>query len=329
MKMSVIIRIRYTFALAVFGVMEDVMVLRAAMLWLAGNGRAESLVRRSRISRPLVARFVAGEDSQAAIAQALERNARGMEVSLDLLGENVTDEAEAQAACDAYVDLLNQIEASGVRGNISIKLTMLGLDIADDSAWTKLERIVAHADSLGNFVRIDMEGSAYTERTMTLFRRIHDRYPKSVGIVLQSYLYRTDRDVEEMIERQARVRIVKGAYNEPETVAYPHKSDVDDAFRRHIERLMEAGNFPAIATHDEAMIDVAKGYALRMGIDRSRFEFQMIYGVRRDLQESITAEGYGMRVYVPFGSSWYPYFMRRLAERPANLLFIVRNLLRA
>ena len=178
------------------------------------------------------------------------------------------------------------------------------------------------------FVRVDMEGSDYTERTLGLFRRVHDLYPKAVGIVLQSYLYRTDRDLDEMIERGARVRIVKGAYKEPETVAYPHKSDVDAAFRRHIERLLEDGNYPAIATHDEAIIRMTQGYALRMGVERSRFEFQMLYGIGRERQSALAAAGHNVRVYVPYGTSWYPYFMRRLAERPANVLFILRQVFR-
>jgi proline dehydrogenase len=305
------------------------MVLRAAMLWLAGNARAEELVRRTPFARPLVNRFVAGEDSDAALATVRALDERGLRYTLDLLGENAADEARAAAAEQAYLALLERIQATGLPGNISIKLTMLGLDVAEASAWEKLEAIVRRADELGMFVRVDMEGSPYTERTLALFRRIHDLYPKAVGIVLQSYLYRTDRDLDEMIARGARVRIVKGAYKEPETVAYPHKSDVDDAFRRHIERLLDCGNYPAIATHDDAVIGMTKGYALRMGIDRSRFEFQMLYGIRRDRQEALAAEGYNLRVYVPYGTSWYPYFMRRLAERPANLLFVARQLLRS
>jgi proline dehydrogenase len=302
------------------------MVLRSTMLWLAGNPQAEGLVRKLPVTRLLVERFVAGEDLETAIGHVREINRQGMHVSLDLLGESVREEAQARAACEAYIGILDRINETGVDSNISIKLTMLGLDISEESAWEKLEQIVSHADRLGNFVRIDMESSAYTERTLAMFRRIHDRYPKAVGIVLQSYLYRTDRDVEEMIERRARVRIVKGAYREPVTVAYPHKADVDEAFCRHIEMLLDRGNYPAIATHDEAAITVARGYATRMNIDRSRFEFQMLYGVRRDLQEQLAREGYNVRVYVPYGTSWYPYFMRRLAERPANLLFVVRSL---
>lgn len=305
------------------------MVVRSAMLWLAGNRQAEGLVRRLPITRPLVDRFVAGEDLDTALAATLDLNARGLEATLDLLGESITDESEADAACDSYLAILERIAAANVRSNISIKLTMIGLDVDEERTFARLERLVARADELGTFVRVDMEGSPYTERTLALFRRIHDCYPAAVGIVLQSYLYRTDRDVEDMIERGARVRIVKGAYKEPETVAYPHKADVDAAFRRHIMRLITDGNYPAIATHDEAMIRGTKKYAARKEIDPARFEFQMLYGIRRDLQESIAAEGYNMRVYVPYGTKWYPYFMRRLAERPANVLFILRQLVRS
>ncbi len=299
------------------------------MLWLAGNPQAEGMVRRAPLSRPLVNRFVAGEDADTALATARSLHDRGLMYSLDLLGENAASEERAAAAGQAYLDLLEQLQTAGLPGNISIKLTMLGLDISDESAWSELKAIVARADELGMFVRVDMEGSDYTERTLDLFRRIHDLYPTAVGIVLQSYLYRTDRDLDEMIERGARVRIVKGAYKEPETVAYPHKSDVDDAFRRHVERLLDGGNYPAIASHDPAVIGMAKGYALRMGIERSRFEFQMLYGIARDRQDALATEGYNMRVYVPYGTSWYPYFMRRLAERPANVLFILRQLFRS
>jgi proline dehydrogenase len=275
-----------------------------------------------------VERFVAGEDLDTALDRTLGINAQGMEVTLDLLGESVEDAAAAETATAAFIDLLDQIQAAGVRSNISIKLTMLGLDISDEFTWENLHRLVSHAEERGNFVRIDMEGSAYTERTLALFRRIHDEFPTSVGIVLQSYLYRTDRDVEEMIERKARVRIVKGAYKEPETVAYPHKGDVDRAFRRQIKQLLAHGNYPAIATHDENMLRGTKVFAEHHEIGPERFEFQMLYGVRRDLQEQLAAEGYNVRVYVPYGTMWYPYFMRRLAERPANIFFILRQLAR-
>jgi proline dehydrogenase len=277
----------------------------------------------------LVDRFVAAEHLDGALDVARESNAEGMTVTLDLLGENVAQIAEATDACHAYISLLDRIRHLGVDGNISIKLTMLGLDISEATAADQLEQLVAHAATHDNFVRIDMEGSAYTERTLALFRRVHGTYPANVGIVLQSCLYRTDRDVDEMIERGARVRLVKGAYKEPASIAYPHKQDVDAAYRRQVERLLEAGNYPAIATHDTAIIGMVRGYAHRMGIDASRFEFQMLYGVRRDLQAQLTNAGYHVRVYVPYGDSWYPYFVRRLAERPANMLFVARNLFKA
>lgn len=304
-------------------------MLRSALMWLAGNQQAERIVRGSPLTRPLIDRFVAGEDLDAALGHVRTIRARGELVTLDKLGENVSSDAEAQAAADTYVDIIGRLQRDGMTPNISIKLTMLGLDLDEEATWRRLQAVVGRAAEAGGFVRVDMEGSPYTEQTLALFRRIHDLHPESVGIVLQSMLYRTERDVEEMIERRARVRLVKGAYNEPETVAYPHKSDVDAAYRRQVERLLDAGNYPAIATHDEAILSVARGYAERMGIGTERFEFQMLYGVRRDLQQQLADAGYNVRVYVPFGTSWYPYFMRRLAERPANVLFIARNLLRS
>jgi proline dehydrogenase len=296
------------------------------MLKLAGSARAEALIRRLPLTRPLVTRFVAGDTLDDALAPVRDFNARGLHVALDMLGESVHDEAAASAACETYVALLERIQSERVDANISIKPTMLGLDISDDVARRHLERIVQRAAELGNFVRLEMEGSAYTQRTLDLFRDVYARFPASIGIVLQSYLYRTDLDLEQIIALGARVRIVKGAYKEPETVAYQHKSDVNSAYRRHVKLLLEQGHYPAIATHDESMIRGAQGYAARKGIEPARYEFQMLYGVRRDLQIAIAAEGYNMRAYVPYGESWYPYFMRRLAERPANLFFLLRQL---
>ncbi len=304
-------------------------MMRSALTWLAANQQAEQLVRGSRVTRPLIDRFVAGENLDEALTHVRNILAHGHLVTLDLLGENVSSEAAAQAAADAYIDIVGRLQEHGIDPNISIKLTMIGLDLDEGSTWERLRAIVGRAAEAGGFVRVDMEGSPYTEQTLALFRRIHDLHPANVGIVLQSMLYRTDRDVEEMIERKARVRIVKGAYNEPETVAYPHKAEVDAAYRRHVERLLEDGAYPAIATHDESVIRMARGYAARMGIGRDRFEFQMLYGVRRDLQQQLADAGYNMRVYVPYGTSWYPYFMRRLAERPANVFFLARNLMRS
>lgn len=304
-------------------------MLRSTLMWLAGNHQAEEMVRGSRITRPLIDRFVAGENLDEALDRVLNIRSQGMTVTLDKLGENVSSPAEAQAAADAYIGIIGRLQQSGIDANISIKLTMIGLDLDEEATWQRLRAVVERAAAAGGFVRVDMEGSPYTEPTLALFRRIHDLHPDNVGIVLQSMLYRTERDVEEMIERRARVRLVKGAYNEPETVAFPHKSEVDAAYRRQVERLLDAGNYPAIATHDESILLMARGYAERMGIGKDRFEFQMLYGVRRDLQRQLADAGYNMRVYVPFGTSWYPYFMRRLAERPANVLFVGRNLVRS
>ena len=304
-----------------------VVVLSSVMYKMAESERASRFFHGS-LTKPLVERFVAGEDVDSVIAEAKDLNASGMEVSLDLLGENVRDITQATAYTDAYIDVLKRIEQDGVRGNISAKLTMVGLDISDECATGNIEKIVSAADGHGNFVRIDMEGSVYTERTLAIFRQIHDRHPKAVGIVLQSYLYRTDGDIEEMIERQARVRIVKGAYKEPDTVAYPRKQEVDTAYRRHVKRLLDAANYPAIATQDPEMVQLAKNHAARYDIDTSRYEFQMMYGIGRSLQSELAAEGYTVRIYVPFGEEWFPYFTRRLAERPANMLFLARSLVK-
>ncbi|HAX24633.1 MAG TPA: proline dehydrogenase family protein [Thermomicrobiales bacterium] len=304
-------------------------MLRSTLMWLAGNQQSEKMVRGCRVTRSLIDRFVAGENLDEALGRVRDIHSHGQHTTLDLLGENVSSAADAQAAADAYVQIIGRLRESGFDPNISIKLTMIGLDLDEGATWERLQTIVGRAADLGGFVRVDMEGSAYTEQTLALFRRIHDLHPEHVGIVLQAMLYRTERDVDEMIERRARVRLVKGAYNEPETVAFPLKGDVDAAYRRHLERLLETGTYPAIATHDESILRVARGYAGRMGIGKERFEFQMLYGVRRDLQQQLADDGYNMRVYVPFGTSWYPYFMRRLAERPANVLFVARNVVRS
>ena len=260
-----------------------VSILSSVMYRMADSERANRFFHGS-LTKPLVDRFVAGETLDAAIAETRALNSNRMEVSLDLLGENVDDPDRADAYRDAYIDVLKRIEQERVQSNISVKLTMIGLDISDEHALENITRIVAAADERGNFVRIDMEGSPYTERTLAIFRQVHDLYPKAVGIVLQSYLYRTDEDIEEMIERQARVRIVKGAYKEPDTIAYPRKDEVDTAYRRHLKRLLDAGNYPAIATQDPAMVEAAKIHAAKHDIDLSRFEFQMMYGIARSLQ---------------------------------------------
>ncbi|HEU4792662.1 MAG TPA: proline dehydrogenase family protein, partial [Nitrolancea sp.] len=280
-------------------------------------------------TKNLALRFVAGETLDEALNAARSLNARGMKVTLDALGENISSEAGAVTAASNYRAIIDRIVESGIDSSVSLKLTMLGLDIDPALCQQHMTTILDRARETGIFVRIDMEGSAYTQRTLDLFYELHRTYGDTVGIVLQSYLYRTDRDVHQAIEQGARVRLVKGAYAEPAAVAYPSKREVDAAYRREMEMLLDAGKYPAIATHDETIIEVATSYALRMGIAPDRFEFQMLYGIRRDLQDRLAREGFNVRIYVPFGSSWYPYFMRRMAERPANLLFVVRNLVRA
>lgn len=272
-------------------------------------------------------RFVAGEDREAAIAVGRELNARGIAVSLDLLGENVTEPDEAAAARDAYVDLLQGIAETGVDSNISIKLTMLGLDIAPRLAEENLRVILEAAEARGNWVRIDMEGSPYTQLTLEIFQRVWESY-RNVGVVVQSMLRRTADDVERLIAMGARVRLVKGAYREPAPLAFQTKMEVDRAFDRLAERLLDDGNDPAIATHDDARIRHVLEHAEQRDIPPDRYEFQMLYGIRATTQVAMVERGHRMRVYVPYGERWLPYFARRLRERRENVTFVLRNLLR-
>jgi len=272
-------------------------------------------------------RFVAGEDREAAIAAARGLNARGIAVSLDLLGENVTERDEAASARDAYVDILEGIDEAGVDSNISIKLTMLGLDIAPRLAEENLRAILEAAEAHGNWVRIDMEGSPYTQLTLEIFQRVWESH-RNVGVVVQSMLRRTAADVERLISMGARVRLVKGAYREPAPLAIQTKAEVDRAFDRLAERLLDDGNEPAIATHDDARIRHVIEHAERRGIPPDRYEFQMLYGIRATTQVAMVERGHRMRVYVPYGEKWFPYFTRRLRERRENVTFVLRNLIR-
>jgi proline dehydrogenase len=242
------------------------------------------------------------------------------------LGENVITPGEARGAVASYAETLREMAASKLDPNISVKLTMLGLDIGYDVAYDNMLTLLETARTVDGFVRIDMEGSAYTERTLAIAEALHTRVPGLVGTVIQAYLHRSDRDVERLIDLKMRVRLVKGAYAEPASLALQRPSEIDEAFRRFMERLLEEGRYPAIATHDPALIRATRGFALRMGIDPERWEFQMLYGVRREAQLALVREGYGMRIYLPFGADWYPYFARRIAERPANVLFVLRQL---
>jgi len=301
-------------------------LLRGPMLALADNARVEGLVRKSGFSRGLVRRFIAGEDLDAALGAARRIADQGLTTTLDQLGENVATADEARTAVGSYVEILRRMAAAGLEPNTSVKLTMLGLDLGDDLARENMLRILAVAREVSGFVRIDMEGSAYTDRTIAITEALLDRFPAEVGTVIQSYLLRSADDVERMIRRHARVRLVKGAYAEPATVAFQDRREVDAAYDRLSARLLEAGTYPAIATHDPALIQAAKSHAARLGIAPERWEFQMLYGVRRDEQAALKAAGHRVRVYVPFGTQWYPYFTRRIAERPANALFVLRQL---
>lgn len=299
---------------------------RKAILGVADIPRVRKLFETNSKARSLVSRFVAGETAEEAIEIAVGFKEQGITVTLDLLGENVNSEEAASEAVIKNADVLRQASAAGVDPNVSVKLTMLGMDLGDELAAANLHRILDVARDVNGFVRVDMEGSDYTERTLEIFRKAHDEYGDHVGIVLQTMLHRTGKDVLEMIDRGARVRLVKGAYAEPETVAMGAREN-DAIYRQLMWMLMSKGNYPAIATHDMAIIEDAIDYARKNTIAPDRYEFQMLYGVRKSEQEKLRARGYNMRVYTPFGKDWYPYYSRRIAERPANAFFVARQFL--
>ena len=273
-------------------------------------------------------RFIAGETVEEAIAAVADLPQHGLRLTLDYLGESVASFDEAHAASLEYVGIIQAIVRSGIERNISLKLTQLGLDVDVATAVDNMRRILESADAQQFFVRIDMENSPYTDRTLRVFETLWQQGHRGIGTVIQSCLTRSPQDVSRLNEIGSRVRLVKGAYKEPKTVALQDKSAVDAAFVELMRELLDHGNFPAIATHDVEMIDATKRHAAERGYARDRFEFQMLYGIRRDLQTSLVADGYGVRVYVPFGQQWFPYFMRRLGERPANVGFVLRSILR-
>jgi proline dehydrogenase len=306
-------------------------MLKTSLLRLSESQTARKVITRAPLSRSFAMRFVAGDTLDDALRAARTLNDAGLFVSLDFLGESVKNREEATAAADMAVRIIEAIVRDGLQANLSIKPTQLGLDIDEAFCRENIERVLGRARELGDgegeiFVRLDMESSAYTERTVALVEGLWADGYKNVGTVLQSMLRRTGDDLERMLALGARVRLVKGAYQEPESVAFPDKADTDRAYVEQMKRLLESGTYPAIATHDDDIIDAARRFVWERGISKESFEFQMLYGVRRDLQTRLREEGYNVRVYVPFGDSWYPYLMRRLAERPANVLFMAGSI---
>ncbi len=303
-------------------------MLREGLLFLSHNRLARGLVTHAPFARTAARRFVAGERLDEAVRVARELNEAGMHVSLDYLGEAVTTREEARAAADVALGIVERIAAEKLDANISVKLTQMGQEIDEPFLRDNAGRILDAARAHDLFVRFDMEGSDTTERTLHFFHRVWEEGYRNVGVVIQSYLYRSAADIDALNELGARVRLCKGAYQEPKSVAYPDKTDVDASFVRLMKKLLDHGTYPGIATHDEAMIRATEDHVAEAGIDRSAFEFQMLYGVRRDLQQRLVKSGFNVRIYVPFGDAWYPYLMRRMAERPANVFFIVNNVLR-
>ena len=302
------------------------MITRSALIWLSRQEGLKDFATRFRLFKKLTTRFVAGETIDEVIPYIREINSEGCGASFDHLNESVTSAAEAEAEVNEYLHILDQIVATGINSNVSIKLTQFGLGLDPELAYNNARRVVVEAQKRGIFVRIDMEDSSVTQITLDIFRRLRSEFGlNDVGIVLQSYLRRTFVDAEELLKIPARIRICKGAYNEPEEVAFPLKPDVDANYVKVMQLLLTSGVYHGIATHDPKMIEATIDFVRREGISKENFEFQMLYGIRRDLQKQLAHDGYNVRVYVPYGKHWYPYFMRRLAERPANVWFVMKN----
>jgi proline dehydrogenase len=306
-------------------------MLRAAFIALSENRSLRHMAESSSIGHRVSGRFVAGTTIEEALKATQETNALGMSVSLDNLGENVTNADEARLSAQLYHELLDRITERGLDANVSLKLTHMGFDIDEQLAIGIVQKLVEHARDKHNFVRVDMEGSPYTQRTLDLVEEIHSRDGNrgAVGAVIQAYLRRSEADVRNLISQGTRIRLCKGAYKEPPEIAFPEKSDVDANYVKLMKLLLKSGIYHGIATHDEKMIEATIAFAQAEKIPSTAFEFQMLYGIRRDLQRELVKQGWRMRVYIPFGTEWYPYFMRRLAERPANALFVAKNLLRS
>lgn len=308
-------------------------MLRAFFVHLSENQSLRKFAENSSIGRRVSGRFVAGTEIADAVRVAQTVNRAGMSVSIDNLGENVTNPDEARHSAQLYHQILDAIVANRLQANISLKLTHMGLDVDEAMARELVSGLVAKASSMNppGFVRVDMEGSPYTQRTLDFVHELHRRpgHADRVGTVIQSYLKRSEKDVDDLLSAKIRIRLCKGAYKEPPSIAYESKLEVDANYLKLMKTLLKSGIYHGLATHDENIIREAQAFAIREKIARDSFEFQMLYGIRRDLQQQLVKDGWRMRVYVPFGTEWYPYFMRRLGERPANVFFVARNLLRA
>jgi len=301
------------------------MISRTVLLYLSQQHGLKDLFSKLPGFSQVTRRFIAGENIETAIVTIKELNKLGITATFDHLGESTTSKAEADADVREYVHLLERIQSTGVDSNASVKLTQLGLDIDEQYCLENTRQIVAEAHRRGNFVRIDMEDSPKTDATLRIFKQLYREFG-NVGIVLQAYLYRTEKDIDDVLAMGARIRLCKGAYQEPPEVAFPEKADVDDNYVKLMKKLLKSGIYHGIATHDMRMIRATQEFAAAEGIGKDKYEFQMLYGVRRDLMTQLAGEGYRVRTYVPYGEFWYPYFMRRLAERPANVWFVVKNL---
>lgn len=305
------------------------MLSRSALIYLSRQEGLKDFAARFKLFKRLTTRFVAGETIDEAVAAIREINSDGAAASFDHLNESVANPAEADKEVAEYLQILARIDETKINSNVSIKLTQFGLELDTELAYRNARAVVEDAARRGNFVRVDMEASAVTQQTIDIFKRLRSEFGlNEVGIVLQSYMRRTYADAQELLKIPARIRICKGAYKEPPELAFPDKKDVDDNYVRVMQLLLASGTYHGIATHDPRMIDATIDFAKREGIPKSAFEFQMLYGIRRDLQRQLAKDGYNMRVYVPYGKHWYPYFMRRLAERPANVWFVLKNLLK-
>jgi proline dehydrogenase len=305
------------------------MLTKSVLIYLSRKEGLKEFAARFKLFKKLTTRFVAGETIDEAVATIRELNAEGCTASFDHLQESVANPAEAEAEVQEYLEILARIDETGIKSNVSIKLTQFGLELDPELAYKNARAIVADAARRGNFVRVDMEASTVTQSTIDIFKRLRAEFGlNDVGIVLQSCLRRTLDDARELVKLPARIRICKGAYLEPPEVAFPDKKATDENYIRVMQLLLSSGIYHGIATHDPKMIEATIQYAEREGIGKEAFEFQMLYGVRRDLQRQLAKDGYNMRVYVPYGKHWYPYFMRRLAERPANIWFVLKNLLK-